>query len=72
LEAGVAPTEGEANRAVVDDRRPLAMSGFGVIATMLVGLCAVGLIAGLVGMDYLDEQDHRRWMARQRRRRGAP
>jgi len=39
-----------------------------LVAALLVGLCAVGLIAGLAWMDYLDEEDHRRWMTRQRRR----
>jgi len=46
------------------------VSAAGLAAAGLVVLVVVGLIVGLLMVDYLDEQDHRRWVARQRRRHG--
>jgi len=47
----------------------VGVSVAGVLVAGLVVLVAMGLIIGLGWVDYEDEQDHRRWMARARRQR---
>jgi len=49
-------------------RDVLAVEAVGVVAAGLVVLMAVGLIVGLLLVDYQEERAHRRRMARARRR----
>jgi len=44
------------------------VSAAGVVAAGLVVLVVVGLVVGLLLVDYLDECDHQRRLARARRR----